>query len=111
MREKLFERFREAYLPDQQVDATVDSKTEIEGYHEVEDGWLGYRIAEKVLALVFSCPDRESARIIHKWHSIERYYRRNDHEEQKKNTHEKRFHQGQCLCNSQCLSDWHELGE
>jgi hypothetical protein len=61
---KALERFREAYLPDQHVDDSVDSNAQIEGYHNVEDGWVGYRIGRNVLVLVFSCPDRESARII-----------------------------------------------
>ena len=61
---KAFKGFQEAYLPDQQVDATNLRMTESEGYHKVEDGWLGYRIAHKVLALVFDCPDRETAHVI-----------------------------------------------
>jgi Family of unknown function (DUF6599) len=61
---KALELFQEAYLPDKQVDATNFQETEREGYHEVEDGWLGYGIADKLLALVFSCPDRETAQVI-----------------------------------------------
>ena len=61
---KALERFREAYLPDQPKDDKNLRNTENEGYFDVEDGWSGYKISDKLLALVFSCPDRETAGII-----------------------------------------------
>jgi len=47
--------FAGAYLPDKEQEG--DS-------FQIEDGWLGYRLAGRYLALALVCPDRESAQEI-----------------------------------------------
>ena len=51
--------FQEAYVPERAVSTTEDSN-----FSEIEDGWLGYRLIGRCIALVFESPDQESARVI-----------------------------------------------
>lgn len=40
------------------------STTKSSNFFKVEDGWLGYKLYGECIALVFECPDQESARMI-----------------------------------------------
>jgi len=58
--------FHEAFLPEYKVGFRKDSATQDIHVFDVEGGWLGYRLHGSHLAIVFDCPDQESARkIIH----------------------------------------------
>ncbi len=52
--------FHDAYLPELKKEITADS----ESLFKLEDGWLAYRLLGKYIAIVFECPDPESARAI-----------------------------------------------
>jgi hypothetical protein len=58
------ERFHTTYLPEHQkgFDAVVTTKHS--NLFNIEDGWLGYILDETFLAVVFECPNRESAQMI-----------------------------------------------
>jgi hypothetical protein len=58
------EHFHKAYLPDHERDVVAASVTETQSYFEIEDGWLGYKLHGPCIALVFECPDENSARMI-----------------------------------------------
>ncbi len=58
------EHFHNAYVPEQTADFAADSTGAHSNFFNIEDGWLGYRVDGAYLALVFECPDRESARMI-----------------------------------------------
>jgi len=58
------DHFHKAYLPDHKKDSVLGSITESSSSFEIEDGWLGYKLYDKSIALVFECPDQESARTI-----------------------------------------------
>lgn len=58
------DHFHSAYLPDHKKDSVLGSTTESSSSFEIEDGWLGYKLYDKSIALVFECPDQESARTI-----------------------------------------------
>lgn len=50
-----------AYLPELKNKPKPIKKKENQDFVQVEDGWMGYRLLNRCLALVFGCPDRESA--------------------------------------------------
>jgi len=50
------ELFCRAYLSDQNAGKTR--------FFPVEDGWLGYELKNECLALVFQCPDKETAQAV-----------------------------------------------
>jgi len=50
------ELFCRAYLSDQNAGKTR--------FFPVEDGWLGYELKDECLALVFQCPDKETAQAV-----------------------------------------------
>ena len=52
--------FHDAYLPELKKEITADSAS----LFKLEDGWLAYRLLGKYIAMVFECPDPESARAI-----------------------------------------------
>lgn len=56
--------FYKAYLPEHKRGFEAGSKTESTNFFRIEDGWLGYKLHGKHIALVFECPDQESARMI-----------------------------------------------
>jgi hypothetical protein len=56
--------FHAAYLPEHKKEFKADSTTKGPGLFELEDGWLAYEVVNRYVAIVFECPDRESARII-----------------------------------------------
>ena len=56
--------FHRAYLPDFSF-VTAPKNTESHtNTLPIEDGWLGYRMHQNILSLVFECPDQETARAI-----------------------------------------------
>jgi len=58
--------FHEAFLPEYKKGFSAASAIQEPLFFEVEDSWLGYRLHGSYLAIVFDCPDQESARkIIH----------------------------------------------
>jgi hypothetical protein len=52
--------FHDAYLHELKKEITADSAS----LFKLEDGWLAYRLLGKYIAIVFECPDPESARAI-----------------------------------------------
>ena len=50
----------DAYLSELKKEITADSAS----LFKLEDGWLAYRLLGKYIAIVFECPDPESARAI-----------------------------------------------
>jgi len=54
--------FSNAYLPDWNKEMNPEKGRENQDFFHIEDGWLGYKLVNRYLALVFECPDPESAR-------------------------------------------------
>ena len=61
---KALSHFHAAYLPEHQKEFKADSATKGPSLFKLEDGWLAYKLVNKYIAIVFECPDRESARTI-----------------------------------------------
>jgi len=60
------DHFHDAFLPEHKKDNKPDSAVKSPSVFEVEEGWLGYQLKGRYLAIVFDCPDQESAQnIIH----------------------------------------------
>jgi len=60
------DHFHDAFLPEHKKDIKPDSAAKNPSVFEVEEGWLGYQLKGKFLAIVFDCPNQESAQnIIH----------------------------------------------
>jgi hypothetical protein len=57
-------QFHKAYLPEHEKDFIAGSISESQRFFKIEDGWLGYRVHGPFIALVFECPDENSARMI-----------------------------------------------
>lgn len=57
-------RFHDAYLPEYKKQITADSAANSPRLFKLEDGWLAYKLLGKYIAIVFECPDPESARAI-----------------------------------------------
>ncbi len=53
--------FHDAYLPEFTKEITAASTVNSLSLFKLEDGWLGYKLRGKYIAIVFECPDRESA--------------------------------------------------
>ena len=53
-----------SYLADKKSEEQSGANTENIIYYQIEDGWLGYRLHHRYLALVFGCPDQGSVRRI-----------------------------------------------
>ncbi len=62
--QQALDHFHRAYLPEHQKDFVAGSATESQSYYKIEDGWLGYKVYGPCIALVFECPDENSARMI-----------------------------------------------
>jgi len=62
--QKALNHFHEVYLPEHEKEFRTDSARKNMSLFKIEDGWLAYRLLSKYLAIVFECPDQESARII-----------------------------------------------
>ncbi len=61
---KALDRFHGAYLPEYKEEITSDSPTKGPSLFKLEDGWLAYKLIGNYLAIVFECPDQDSARLI-----------------------------------------------
>ena len=61
---KVLNHFHAAYLPEHKKEFKADSATKGPSLFKLEDGWLAYELVNRYVAIVFECPDRESARII-----------------------------------------------
>jgi len=61
---KALDHFHKAYLPDHKKELPADSDNSGPSLFKLEDGWLGYKLIGKYVAIVFECPDRKSAGII-----------------------------------------------
>ncbi len=58
------DHFRRIYLPEHASVLKSSRLEETRHFYAVEDGWLGMRLKEKTLMLVFECPDQETVRSI-----------------------------------------------
>jgi hypothetical protein len=56
--------FHDAYLPEHKKEFKGDSASKGPSLFELEDGWLAYTLVNNCIAIVFACPDQESARMI-----------------------------------------------
>ena len=61
---KALDHFHDAYLPEHKKEFTSDSDNNGSSFFKLEDGWLGYELIGKYVAVVFGCPDQKSARTI-----------------------------------------------
>jgi hypothetical protein len=61
---KALNHFHGTYLPEYQKEIPADAAADKAGLYKLEDGWLGYKLLGKYVAIVFECPDQESARAI-----------------------------------------------
>lgn len=62
--QQALDHFHKAYLPEHEKDYVSGSVTKSQSYFKIEDGWLGYKVHGPCIALVFECPDENSARMI-----------------------------------------------
>jgi len=62
--QQALDHFHKTYLPEQKKNFGTSSMTESQSYFKIEDGWLGYKVYGPCVALVFECPDENSARMI-----------------------------------------------
>ncbi|MDD8030680.1 MAG: hypothetical protein PHQ25_01610 [Acidobacteriota bacterium] len=62
--EAAFKSFCQAYLPEKAEIIAKDSSQKKTDTVQVEDGWLGWRLSDNYLALVFECPQPEAAQDI-----------------------------------------------
>jgi len=58
---KALQHFHKVYLPDHTKEFKQNSESKIPGLFKLEDGWLGVKQFNNYIAIVFECPDRESA--------------------------------------------------
>jgi hypothetical protein len=58
------DHFHEVFLPEHKKDTQPDSAVKNPSVFKVEEGWLGYQLKGKYLAIVFDCSDHESAQYI-----------------------------------------------
>lgn len=65
--------FVEAYLTDRKRENQPELKNENKQFYQIEDGWMGYQLQNRYLALVFECPDLESAREIMNGVNLNKY--------------------------------------
>jgi hypothetical protein len=55
------DQFHDTYLPEQSK-VTVQDKSS--HFYKIEDGWVGYKLTDKYVALVFECPDQKTGQKI-----------------------------------------------
>lgn len=56
--------FHDVFLPERKKDIKPDSAAKNPSVFEVEEGWLGYQLKGRYLAVAFDCPNQESAQYI-----------------------------------------------
>ena len=71
--------FHNAYLPEHQKGFDPGVTNKQTNVFKIEDGWLGYALDGAFLAVVFECPNRESAQLIIKHISDYAISRENNH--------------------------------
>ncbi len=59
--QKALNHFHDIYLPEQKKEFASDSSFNDLCLFNIEDGWIGYKLINNYVAIVFECPDRESA--------------------------------------------------
>ena len=57
-------RFHDAYLPEYKKEIKEATAADSPALYKLEEGWLAYKLLGRYIAMVFDCPDRESARSI-----------------------------------------------
>lgn len=77
--EKALAEFHDAYLPEHQKGFEPGVTNKQTNVFKIEDGWLGYAMDGAFLAIVFECPNRESAQLIIKHISDYAISRENNH--------------------------------
>lgn len=77
---KALSHFHDAYLPEHKKKDMVDSAAKNPNFFKLEDGWLAYNLLGKYIAIVFECPDQESARKIIKQNGFNILEMGGDHE-------------------------------
>ena len=53
--------FFQAYIPELPREITAEEGGRNQAFFKIEDGWMGYRLAGRHLALALACPDQPSA--------------------------------------------------
>ena len=61
---KALDHFHDTYLPEHKKELPADSDNSSPSLFKLEDGWLGYKLTGRYVAIVFECPDRNSARAV-----------------------------------------------
>ena len=61
---KALHRFHEAYLPEHPKDPNLSKTTRFTDFFKDEDRWLGYMLSGDLVAMVFECPDEQTARAL-----------------------------------------------
>jgi hypothetical protein len=61
---KALAHFHQAYLPDYPFETETESAEGFTNALPIEDGWVGYRLKNNTLSVLFECPDQETARAI-----------------------------------------------
>ncbi len=56
--------FHKSYLPEHPFQGKAASAKELINAYPIEDGWLGYKLQDDTLILIFECPDQETAKTI-----------------------------------------------
>ena len=62
--QKALNHFHDTYLPEHKKGDTADSSEKSLNLFRIEDGWIGYKLINNYVVIVFECPDQESARVI-----------------------------------------------
>ena len=62
--QQALDNFHQAYLPENEKNFALGSVPKSQSFFKIEDGWLGYKVYGPCIALVFECPDENSARMI-----------------------------------------------
>jgi len=77
---KALNHFHDAYLPEHKKEITADSAVNSPSLFKLEDGWLAYKLLGKYIAIVFECPDQESASAIIQKHESNLLKKGGNHE-------------------------------
>jgi hypothetical protein len=56
--------FHRVYLPDYPLETRSTSSDSLKNTFPIEDGWLGYKLKENTLSIIFECPDQETIEAI-----------------------------------------------
>lgn len=56
--------FHRSYLPEHPFQIKSGYSGKIMNVYPIEDGWMGYKLQNNIIAFIFECPDKETARTI-----------------------------------------------